>query len=64
LTSLKAAGRCASSLCLMPSIATLTMNPAIDVSLAVDRIQSGVKLRCRGGTRDPGGGGINVARVV
>lgn len=48
----------------MPAIATLTMNPTIDVSLAVDRIASGAKLRCRGGVRDPGGGGINVARVI
>jgi 6-phosphofructokinase 2 len=48
----------------MSAIATLTMNPAIDVSVAVDRIAPGPKLRCRGGERDPGGGGINVARVV
>ena len=48
----------------MSSIVTLTMNPAIDVSIAVDRIASGAKLRCQGGERDPGGGGVNVARVV
>ncbi|MBS0362329.1 MAG: 1-phosphofructokinase family hexose kinase [Proteobacteria bacterium] len=48
----------------MPTIATLTMNPAIDVSIAVDRIVPGVKMRCQGGSRDPGGGGVNVARVV
>lgn len=48
----------------MPAIATLTMNPAIDVSASVDRIASGRKMRCRGGERDPGGGGINVARVI
>ena len=48
----------------MSTVATLTMNPAIDVSMAVDRIVPGAKLRCQGGTRDPGGGGINVARVI
>lgn len=48
----------------MPAIATLAMNPAIDVSVAVDRIESGAKLRCRSDARDPGGGGINVARVI
>ncbi len=48
----------------MSSIATLTLNPAIDISLAVDRLAPGTKLRCRGGERDPGGGGINVARVI
>lgn len=48
----------------MPAIATLTMNPAIDVSVAVDRVAPGAKLRCRGGARDPGGGGVNVARVI
>jgi 6-phosphofructokinase 2 len=40
------------------------MNPAVDVSLAVDRLAPSAKLRCQGGERDPGGGGINVARVI
>lgn len=48
----------------MSTIATLTLNPSVDVSLAVERLVPGVKLRCQGGDRDPGGGGINVARVV
>ncbi|HEY8003850.1 MAG TPA: 1-phosphofructokinase family hexose kinase [Phenylobacterium sp.] len=48
----------------MSSIVTLTMNPAVDVSLAVDRLAPGAKLRCEGGERDPGGGGVNVARVI
>jgi 6-phosphofructokinase 2 len=48
----------------MHTIVTLTMNPAIDVSMAVERIAPGAKLRCQGGTRDPGGGGVNVARVI
>ncbi len=45
-------------------IFTLTMNPAIDVSTQVDRLAPSRKLRCDAERRDPGGGGINVARVV
>ena len=46
------------------SVLTLTPNPSIDLSTAVDRVVPRHKLRCRGLKRDPGGGGINVARVV
>lgn len=45
-------------------IATLTLNPAIDVSTAADRVEPDRKLRCEAGRRDPGGGGINVARAA
>jgi len=48
----------------MQPVVTLTMNPAIDVSTSVDRITPVHKLRCAAAQRDPGGGGINVARVV
>jgi len=48
----------------MPSILTITMNPAIDISTTVDRVQPFRKLRCAPARRDPGGGGINVARVL
>lgn len=48
----------------MESIVTLTPNPAIDVSTSVDEIWPVRKLRCTEARRDPGGGGINVARVV
>lgn len=48
----------------MPLIVTITLNPAIDVSTSVDRVEPVRKLRCRPGRRDPGGGGINVARVA
>jgi 6-phosphofructokinase 2 len=48
----------------MAAIVTLTMNPAIDLSTSVDRVVPVLKLRCAGLRRDPGGGGINVARVV
>ena len=48
----------------MADIVTLTPNPAIDLSTAVDRIVPFRKLRCAEPKRDPGGGGINVARVL
>ena len=47
-----------------PGIVTLTANPAIDVSASVDQVVPFRKLRCSGEKRDPGGGGINVARVL
>jgi 6-phosphofructokinase 2 len=48
----------------MGRIVTCTVNPAIDVFACVDRIEPVRKLRCSGERRDPGGGGINVARAV
>lgn len=45
-------------------IVTLTMNPAVDVSFVVDRMSPTEKLRARNVRRDPGGGGVNVARVI
>jgi 6-phosphofructokinase 2 len=48
----------------MTNIVTLTLNPALDLSFSVDRLIPTRKLRCSGVRRDPGGGGINVARVV
>lgn len=48
----------------VPMIVTLTMNPAIDISTSVEEIAPYRKLRCTDVKRDPGGGGINVARVV
>jgi 6-phosphofructokinase 2 len=48
----------------MAKIITLTPNPAIDLSTSVDRVAPTRKLRCAGLRRDPGGGGVNVARVV
>ena len=47
----------------MKSIATLTMNPTIDISYDVDRVVHTHKMRTRNERYDPGGGGINVARV-
>jgi 6-phosphofructokinase 2 len=48
----------------MVDIVTLTPNPAIDLSTSVERMVPSRKLRCAAQQRDPGGGGINVARVV
>jgi 6-phosphofructokinase 2 len=48
----------------VPDIATLTINPAIDIFVNVPRVEWTRKLRCSPPKRDPGGGGINVARVA
>lgn len=48
----------------MKTIATLTMNPAIDVAYEADRVVHTHKVRSRRERYDPGGGGINVARVI
>jgi 6-phosphofructokinase 2 len=48
----------------MADVVTLTMNPAIDLSVSVERVTPFHKLRSSEGRRDPGGGGINVARVL
>jgi len=48
----------------MSQIVTLTMNPAVDLSTSVTRMAPFTKMRCAPGHRDPGGGGINVARVL
>lgn len=47
----------------MQSIATLTMNPTIDLSYQVDHMQHTHKMRAANERYAPGGGGINVARV-
>jgi 6-phosphofructokinase 2 len=48
----------------MTYIATITINPAVDVFVDVSRLEPSRKLRCSAPKRDPGGGGINVARVA
>lgn len=48
----------------MTEIITVTANPTIDVSTAIGRIEPFNKMRCAVARKDPGGGGINVARVV
>ena len=47
-----------------PRIVTLTVNPALDVAMEAGEVRPGHKIRTRGATYDPGGGGINVARVI
>lgn len=47
-----------------PPIVTLTVNPAVDESASVQEIVADRKLRCADLQREPGGGGINVARAV
>lgn len=47
----------------MTELATLTVNPTIDVAFEVDRVMPTHKIRGRDERHDPGGGGINVARV-
>lgn len=47
-----------------PTIVTLTMNPALDISTTTDRVHHTSKVRCHGVRHDPGGGGINVARIA
>ncbi len=48
----------------MTDIVTITPNPAVDLSTSVEKIVPVYKLRGTSQQRDPGGGGINVARVV
>ena len=48
----------------MTDILTITLNPALDVATSCDQLQPSHKLRCAHAERFPGGGGINVARVV
>lgn len=47
-----------------PAILTLTMNPAVDESASIDRLEPDLKMRCQAPRQEPGGGGINVARAI
>ncbi|HTP76788.1 MAG TPA: 1-phosphofructokinase family hexose kinase [Rhizomicrobium sp.] len=48
----------------MAKVVTLTPNPALDIATSVEKLLPSHKLRCGPVRRDPGGGGINVARVI
>ena len=48
----------------MTTILTLTLNPALDVSARTPQVRHTSKLRCESVERHPGGGGVNVARVL
>lgn len=45
-------------------IVTVTMNPALDIATSADVVMPTDKIRCSTARYDPGGGGINVARVA
>mgnify|MGYP002795024998 CR=1 FL=1 len=45
-------------------IVTLTLNPALDKSTSIDKLQPEKKLRCEEPNYEPGGGGINVSRAI
>ena len=47
-----------------PRIVTLTLNPALDFATSAETVRPTHKIRTFGEHVDPGGGGINVARVV
>ena len=48
----------------MTDILTVTLNPALDIATSVAKLAPTHKLRCAPAQRFPGGGGINVARVL
>jgi len=45
-------------------ILTLTLNPAVDVSIDAPEVVDTLKIRCENAVYDPGGGGVNVARIL
>ncbi|MFB6217217.1 MAG: PfkB family carbohydrate kinase, partial [Candidatus Aenigmatarchaeota archaeon] len=48
----------------MKQVDTLTMNPAVDVSVSASQVLPEEKLRCSRPSFEPGGGGINVSRAL
>ena len=48
----------------MTDILTLTMNPALDALTTIDKVSDTHKMRCGAVLKHPGGGGVNVARVL
>ncbi|MDF2456517.1 MAG: pfkB, partial [Cytophagaceae bacterium] len=48
----------------MKNIYTLTLNPALDKSTTVERVEAEHKLRCETPKFEPGGGGINISRAL
>lgn len=48
----------------MDRVATLTLNPAIDSACEAEAVSATRKIRTQGERYDPGGGGLNVARVL
>ncbi len=48
----------------MTDILTITLNPALDVLTTIDKVRDTHKMRCGAVIKHPGGGGVNVARVL
>ena len=48
----------------MIPVCTLTLNPCVDKSTIVPEMMPEKKLRCTPPTFEPGGGGINVSRML
>ena len=48
----------------MNRIVTVTMNTCVDISTRIDKVTPDRKLRCSTLHYEPGGGAINVARVI
>ena len=48
----------------MTDILTITLNPALDVLTSIDKVSDTHKMRCGPTLKHPGGGGVNVARVL
>ncbi len=48
----------------MKNILTSIVNPAQDTYTTIDYLEPNIELRCQLPMIDPGGGGVNVARVI
>ena len=48
----------------MERVATITLNPAIDSACEAEQVSATDKIRTFAERYDPGGGGLNVARVL
>ena len=48
----------------MSDVVTFTPNPALDVRSSIARVTPDHKMRCAAAMQHPGGGGVNVARVL
>jgi len=48
----------------MTGIVTLTMNPSLDIATSIAHVSDTIKLRCAQEETHPGGGGINVSRII
>ena len=49
---------------MQPRLITLTLNPALDLAAEADAVVPTHKIRMHHEHADPGGGGVNVARVL